>query len=173
MSQEGNYITDLEFIAAEGMRREEENDHFLLSLRSYDTLQLDVLAHTVNNNVSSAIDCTTCGNCCKTLVINVEPDEIKPIADYLHLDEAAAKEKYVEESQAGRLFINTIPCHFLSDNKCTVYEHRFTECREFPHLHKPGFKARLLGTLLHYGRCPIIYNVIERMKTETGFFDNK
>jgi Fe-S-cluster containining protein len=79
------------------------------------------------------------------------------------------KEKYIEESQQGNCFINTIPCHFLADNKCTIYENRFTECRDFPHLHKPGFKARLAGTLMHYGRCPIIYNVIEEMKVKTGF----
>ena len=130
---------------------------------------MDVIAHKLNDEVSAAIDCTACGNCCKTLVINVGKEEIAPLAKYLNKPNEAVKEQYIEESQQGNFFINTIPCHFLADKKCTIYEHRFRECRDFPHLHKPGFKARLAGTLNYYGMCPIIYNVIEEMKIELGF----
>ena len=62
--------------------------------------------------------------------------------------------------------MNKIPCHFLHENKCTVYEARPTECREFPGLHKPGFIKRSFATFMHYGRCPIIFNVIEALKKE-------
>ena len=151
------------------MEQEEENDHFLQHVRQFDNAELDTRVHELNDVISAAIDCTACGNCCKTLVINVADDELVPLAEHLQLSEEATKEKYIEESMAGRLFINTMPCHFLSDNKCTIYEARFTECRDFPHLHKPGFKDRLAGTLMHYGRCPIIYNVIEEMKVVLEF----
>ena len=163
------YQTDLNFIANAAAEKEEENDHFLRSLRGRNDDELDAMAHSVNKEVSSGIDCTACGNCCKSLVINVTHEEVKLLADHLQLSQGLTKERYIEESLAGNCFINTIPCHFLADNKCTIYEHRFTECRDFPHLHKPGFKARLAGTLMHYGRCPIIYNVIEEMKRELGF----
>ena len=128
------------------------------------------MVHLLNDEVSAEVDCTACGNCCKTLVINVTHEEIGALAQHLHLSEEVTKEQYIEESLAGKCFINTMPCHFLADKKCTIYEARFTECRDFPHLHKEGFKARLSGTLMHYGRCPIIYNVIEGMKERTGFF---
>lgn len=169
MSIASLYIADLSLIAAKADEKQEENDRFLRSVHARGEEGLDAIAHRLNNQVSAAIDCTACGNCCKTLVINVANDELVPLAEHLQLSEEATKEKYIEESMAGRLFINTMPCHFLSDNKCTIYEARFTECRDFPHLHKPGFKDRLAGTLMHYGRCPIIYNVIEKMKTELGF----
>jgi uncharacterized protein len=165
------YKTDLNIIAALSIEKEEENDHFLRSLRNRDSIELDTLAHKLNEQVSVAIDCTICGNCCRSLVINVANEEVEPLAAYLKLSKEATKEKYIEESLAGNCFINTIPCHFLADNKCTIYEARFTECRDFPHLHKPGFKARLSGTLMHYGRCPIIYNVVESMKKQLGFID--
>ena len=165
------YQTDLSFIAAASLEKEEENEHFLRSLRNLDNNSLDEMAHLLNSEVSAAIDCTACGNCCKSLVINVTQEEIGPLADHFGMSVEATKEKYIEESQQGNCFINTIPCHFLTDNKCTIYEQRFTECRDFPHLHKPGFKARLAGTLGHYGRCPIIYNVVEEMKVRTGFFN--
>ena len=165
------YIIDLTFIAAEAVHKEEENDHFLRSIRNKDSIELDTLAHKLNDKVSAAIDCTACGNCCRSLVINVTQEEVGLLADHLKLPGEETKEKYIEESLAGNCFINTIPCHFLADDKCTIYEHRFTECRDFPHLHKTGFKARLTGTLMHYGRCPIIYNVVEAMKSELGFFE--
>jgi uncharacterized protein len=165
------YATDLSFIAAEALLKEEENDHFLRSLRNQDDQTLDVIAHQLNDVVSTAIDCTKCGNCCKSLVINVTKEEVGMLAEHLHMLVEATKEKYIEESMQGNCFINTIPCHFLTDNKCTIYETRFTECRDFPHLHKPGFKARLSGTLMHYGRCPIIYNVVEEMKLHLGFVE--
>ena len=166
------YQTDLVFIAAASLEKVEENDYFLRSLKNRNTEELDVIVHSVYDEISAAIDCTLCGNCCKSLVINVMQQEIAPLAAHLHLSVEDTKEKYIEESQQGNCFINTIPCHFLSDNKCTIYEQRFTECRDFPHLHKPGFKARLSGTLMHYGRCPIIYNVIEEVKVRLGFPGN-
>ena len=167
--QPPQYITDLDFIAAEAEARAEENDHFLRSLRTLDADALDATAHLVNNEVSSAIDCTECGNCCSRLVINVTGPEVKGLAGTLGISERETRELYIEESMGGNCFVNTIPCHFLSDKKCTIYTGRFTECREFPHLHKLGFKARLAGTLNYYGTCPIIYNVVEVMKRKTGF----
>jgi Fe-S-cluster containining protein len=163
------YQTNLQFIAAAAIDKEEENDHFLLSVRAYDNAVLEAMVHEMNNTVSAGIDCTACGNCCKTLVINVTQEEVGKLAEHMHMSEVETRENYIEESLAGNCFINTMPCHFLADDKCTIYEARFTECRDFPHLHKPGFKARLAGTLMHYGRCPIIYNVVEEMKVKTGF----
>lgn len=165
------YRTDLDYISAASIAKEEENHHFLVSLKNSDSAALDTMVHDIYETVNAGIDCTVCGNCCKSLVINVAADEIAPLAGHLQLSLTETKEKYIEESLQGNTFINTIPCHFLADNKCAIYEHRFTECRDFPHLHKPGFKARLLGTLGHYGRCPIIYNVIEEMKVKTGFME--
>jgi hypothetical protein len=127
------------------------------------------MAHAAYDRVSKAIDCTQCGNCCRSLVINVTQEEVGMLARHLQLPEQETKDKYIEESMQGNCYINTMPCHFLSDNKCTIYESRFKECRDFPHLHKPGFSDRLSGTLMHYHRCPIIYNVIEEMKEATGF----
>lgn len=102
-------------------------------------------------------------------MINVEDAEIAPVSAKLNLPVNSFKEKFIETSQEGQMIINAIPCSFLSENKCTVYSDRFSECREFPHLHKKNFKGRLFGTLMHYAMCPIIFNVIEALKKETGF----
>ena len=158
------YNTDLDSIAAHARDRQNENDHFLAWMRDKESGAIDALAHRLNDTVSSAIDCTECGNCCKNLVINVEPQDISRTANGLNLTDQRFMDEYIETSAAGKYFVNTIPCHFFAGKKCTIYEHRFTDCREFPHLHKDGFKERLPGTMMHYGKCPIIYNVVEEMK---------
>ena len=163
------YQTDLNIIAASASQREEENAFFRTWLKSKDESYLDSKVHGINDKVSAAIDCTECANCCKTLVINVSPDEATSCSRHLGLSEDEFKEKYLEESLQGELYINNIPCHFLAGSKCSIYNNRFADCREFPHLHKPGFRGRLLGTLLHYGKCPIVYNVLEELKEELGF----
>jgi Fe-S-cluster containining protein len=161
--------TDLRVIAADAEAKADENDHFLAYILRSDGARLDRLVQPIYQQVQSVVDCTQCGNCCKTLVINITPDEVTALAGYLGQPEAALREACIEESLQGHCFINTIPCHFLKENKCSIYAQRFTECRDFPHLHKPGFRERLLGTLGHYGRCPIIYNVIEAVKEQSGF----
>lgn len=166
-------IQDLNLLQQMEATKEEENDHFLLYLKHTDGKVIDTLVHQLNDEVREAIDCTSCGNCCRSLMINVEPGEPEILSVHLNISLPVLKEKYIEESQQGRMIVNTIPCHFLEDNKCTVYEHRFKECHEFPHLHKPGFIQRFPGTLMHYGRCPIIFNVIESLKTLINYEHNK
>jgi hypothetical protein len=123
----------------------------------------------INSEVENKIDCTQCGACCKGLMINVTQSESDEVARHMKLNSFDFEETYIEKSIGGQLIINTIPCHFLSENKCTIYEKRFNECRAFPHLHKPNFSDRLFGTLIHYSICPIIFNVVEQLKIETGF----
>lgn len=157
-------IYDLAVLQLLEETKEEENNSFLLYLIQQDEQSMDTIVHHLNKEVSEAIDCTACGNCCRSLMINIEPGEPELLSAHLNILLPVFKETYIEESQQGRMIVNTIPCHFLEDNKCIIYTHRFRECREFPHLHKPGFVRRLPGTLLHYIRCPIIYNVIESLK---------
>jgi Fe-S-cluster containining protein len=167
-----SYITDLEVIATIAAEKEEENDHFLRSLRHHDDEKLDAVVHTIYSQVNPAIDCTKCGNCCKTLIVNITKPEIEGLSKYLDIPLDELKEKYIEESSQGNCFINSVPCHFLDGTKCSIYDGRFTECRDFPHLHKPGFRERFLGTLLHYGSCPIIFNVVEQVKRELKFIED-
>lgn len=162
------YIIDIPFIAQEATNREAENNSFLRSLKDLSPVELDNTVIAINEAVSAGIDCTQCANCCKTLIIDVNAAEITALAAHLEMPEAALKEKYIEESSQGRCFINTIPCHFLQENKCTVYTKRFADCKDFPHLHKTGFKERAPGIMMYYGSCPIIYHVIEQVKVVFG-----
>lgn len=102
-------------------------------------------------------------------MVNINETEADNLSEHLHLSREIFDDTYLEKGSNGMMILNAIPCHFLSDNKCTVYEHRFEGCKEFPALHLPHFKKRAFTTFMHYDRCPIIFNVVERLKQELDF----
>ncbi len=163
-------ITNLHTIANAAVTNEAENLRFKEILQANDSLAIDQLVFKLNETVTPQIDCTTCGNCCQSLMINVEDADVERLSRHLDVAEEIFYERYIERSNEGALAVmNSIPCHFLFENKCTVYEARPNECREFPGLHHPGFNKRLFAIFMHYGRCPIIFNVVEQLKMETQF----
>ena len=162
-------ITDRIYIKESAEQKQDENDAFRIFLQNTDSRTLDEQVHRLNNIITPQIDCTACGACCRNLMINVTPEESITVAHHLNIEPPKFKEEFLEESMQGKLIMNMIPCKFLEDSKCTIYRERFNECRAFPHLHETNFKGRLFGTLIHYAMCPIIYNVVEELKVETGF----
>ncbi len=162
-------ITNIHNIASFAESVEDENYAFSLFLERFEENMVDHKVFALNQLVSKQIDCTKCGNCCRGLLINVEYDDKVKLAAHLGLNEMVFTEKYIETSNGGVSVFNTIPCHFLSENKCTVYEARPDGCREFPHLHKPGFNKRLFNVMDSYKRCPIVFNVVEELKKELNF----
>jgi len=161
--------TNLTVIAALAEEREEENYQFRLFLKQQDAQQIDDVVHRLNDTIAPQIDCTQCGNCCKTLMITITPDERPFFAKHFKLSPEEAATQYLTQSMEGNTIMSNMPCVFLSDKKCTVYNDRFTDCRNFPNLHQPGFVQRLFSMVMHYGSCPIIYNVMEALKDEVGF----
>jgi uncharacterized protein len=162
--------TDLAVIALRSEEREEENQRFRTFIRSLDDDLVDAAVQELNSVIEPAIDCTVCGNCCRTLMINVEPGDEERLAAHLNMPVQELEARYIERSETGTVCVmSRIPCHFLADNKCTVYSARPTECRVFPGLAQKKFSGRMFATLMHYGRCPIIYNTIESLKQTLGF----
>lgn len=130
---------------------------------------MDETVHQLNKETEPQIDCTRCGNCCKSLMVNITADEADRAATALQMSRQAFDDKYVEKGSHDLMIINTIPCSFLSGTTCSIYEHRFAGCREFPALHLPHFKQRLFTVMMHYNRCPIIFNVMEALKEKVHF----
>jgi len=162
-------IRDLEQIAILAAERLEENDRFARQVKSNSPGKMDAVAHRLNHLIEQEIDCTICGNCCRSLMINVSESEADHLSEHLQVSRTSFDDTYLEKGSNGMMLMNAIPCTFLEANRCNVYEHRFEGCREFPAMHLPGFSKRLFTTLMHYGRCPIIFNIVEEMKDEMGF----
>ena len=164
-----NIETNLEVIAAKSVENIVENDNFIAHLKQLNTQEIDAAVFELNKVIEPQIDCTTCGNCCKTLMINVEENEANNAAKYLSISREKFDEQFIEKSLSGKMLISKMPCHFLSENKCRIYESRFAGCKEFPALYLPQIQKRLFTVFMHYDRCPIIFNVMEALKVEVGF----
>ncbi len=162
-------VTSLEKIAALSADNEKENDAFAGFLKQQDGETIDELVFGLNEKIEPAIDCTVCGNCCKTLMINVTEQEADNLSNYLNQPLQKVKQQYLEKGLGNQYIINQMPCHFLNGTVCSIYPQRFAGCREFPALNQPHFTQRLFTVFMHYGRCPIIFNVVEALKIETGF----
>lgn len=163
-------ITDLTEMAHLAAIREEENEHFRSFLETQDGESTDALVFSLQENVSKKVDCRQCGNCCKSLMIVVTEDELRRVAELTHSIPKDWREKNIEEGLSGKMILNTIPCLFLSERQCTIYPDRFEGCREFPGLHLPGFTRRYFTLLMHYDRCPIVFNVVEQLKKHLSFY---
>lgn len=162
-------ITSLTAIENLAHEKENENDKFQEFLKRADVNVIDSLVQEINYIVTPQIDCTSCGNCCSTLMINVAENEADNLSTYLNRTRKNFDREYIEKGSNGMMLMNTIPCSFLAENKCTVYNYRFAGCREFPGLDVPNFTKRLFTVFMHYGRCPIIFNVVEQLKVMTNF----
>ena len=157
-------ISDLSKIKQIADEKQAENDLFRYFLKQQNDDVIDSMVQTLTETITPQIDCTQCGNCCKSLMINITKEETIQLSSHLQISETQLIDQYIEQSEQGQMIINTIPCHFLKGTTCSIYEQRFTECREFPHLHKPHFTGRLFGTMQYYEICPIIFNVVEKLK---------
>ena len=163
-----NIETNLDKLSLLAKANEEENDRFRDFLKQSNSDAIDAEVLILNNNITPKIDCTKCGNCCKSLMINVSELEADNLSVHLNLSRKDFDEQNLEKG-GSMMVMNAIPCAFLANNSCTVYEHRFAGCREFPAMHLPDFNKRIFTTFMHYSRCPIIYNVVEGLKAVTGF----
>jgi hypothetical protein len=161
-------VTDRNQLARAATERSEENEAFSGFLKTLDMAWLDEVVKPINEEVTSRVDCTQCGACCAQLLITLDDESIARLAAGLGTSENDFREKWLV-SGIERVLMNTVPCPFLSECKCTVYAWRPNDCRDFPSLHKPGFQKRLFSTFMHYSMCPIVFNVIETLKTATGF----
>ena len=160
---------DLSVISAYAIEHQAENDQFSNYIKEFNDEDIDAKVQELDALISPSISCTDCGNCCKSLMVCLNEEEANNLSNHLKMDRPSFDLQYLEKGSNGIMIMNQMPCHFLQDNKCTVYEYRFEGCKEFPALHLPNFKRRIFTTFMHYDRCPIIFNVVEELKKAMKF----
>ncbi|MBI2302641.1 MAG: YkgJ family cysteine cluster protein [Armatimonadetes bacterium] len=164
-------ITDLDRIAALAEEQEDENTDFRAFVKwqlDWEDEEVDAVVKATYEEVAALIDCQTCGNCCRELSWAAEPLDIVRLARRLGTSEAEFAEQYLTYEH-GEKVLNVKPCPFLDGCRCSVYEDRPGNCRDFPYLDRPGFSQRLFSVLSNAEICPIVYNTIERLKDRLGF----
>lgn len=110
------------------------------------------------------IDCLQCANCCKNYSPRFKTPDVKRISKLLKMRESDFIEKYLRVDAEGDFVVNTKPCPFLgTDNFCSIYDDRPSDCRRFPYTDEDVFIKRKELTLKNSSFCPITYYVLERL----------
>ena len=158
---------ELATIKEMSLAREDENWEFRAYLKWHDPPGLDALVQQLYEEISTQIDCTQCGNCCRESAPVLSARDVRRFANGLGISAAKFQaESLIPDEEKGKFCFSAKPCPFLKDNKCTNYENRPEDCRSYPHLHEKHFTTRLMGVIDSCEICPIVFNVYERLKEE-------
>lgn len=167
-----SFYENLEQLAAD---KEDDNWRFRSFLKFYDRMtdeELDSLVFKTADEIGSAVDCTQCGMCCEILKPMCSEEDQQRLATELSITIEQLREQYLEYDKSDDepgWRIKNAPCPFLQDKKCTVYEHRPDNCRQYPYLHKPDFSYRTWGMIERTFTCPIVFQVMEELKEKLNF----
>lgn len=112
----------------------------------------------------SKIDCLHCGNCCKSYSPRFKTPDIKRISKVLKLRESVFIDTYLKLDDDGDYVTKSAPCPFLgSDNYCSIYEDRPSDCKRFPFTDEDVLLKRPVLTLKNSSFCPAVYYVLEKL----------
>jgi Fe-S-cluster containining protein len=134
--------------------------------------ELDALVDSIAATVIPHIDCTECANCCRSIAVGLIPDDVPPLARALDTTPQRVIAEWVDRkagSQWGEWgMIRESPCSLLRGTLCSVYAQRPQSCRDYPAF-TPNFRWLKDEIMRGAGKCPIIFNVIERLKDRLGW----
>ena len=113
------------------------------------------------------VDCLACANCCKNYSPRFKTPDIKRISTVLSLKESVFIERYLRIDEEGDYVLKSKPCPFLgTDNYCSIYDDRPSDCRRFPYTDEDVFVKRPQLTLKNTSFCPAAYYVVEKLMQE-------
>jgi Fe-S-cluster containining protein len=154
-------------VKALARQNQEETTTFFNQLKRKKPKRLDDVIHLIHAKVSEKFDCLTCGNCCKSISPRITDKDIERIAHKQKMKEVDFIARYLHVDDDQWFVFNQTPCPFLmSDNFCMIYDYRPKACSEYPHTDRRRFYQLLDLTMQNRELCPIVYEVIERLKKE-------
>jgi len=164
------YSINLKEIKNIAIKNETRNKLLFNALLNLDNETIDFLFHSNSSLIEKEIDCKLCGNCCSEIPTSFSETE----SIYLSKQFGLSKEIFLKTKtipQADEFIFNTLPCPFLIDKKCTIYENRPLTCQQYPNLKHTTMKNFLIGAFNNYHECPIVFFVIENIFQE--YFQGK
>ena len=164
-------------------KKENKNYKFRTWLKCHaDPDDLDKRFKALHEELFTDYDCCKCGNCCRKYRVILEPGEAERIAVYLAMPVEEFKGKYIiddtrtlddasamDDEYAGKDMFPA-PCPMLcEDGKCRIQEVKPEECKGFPYTDRPDRMGSLLGVLEFAETCPVVYEIVERLKESYQF----
>lgn len=119
---------------------------------------------TLHEEAFEQIDCLSCANCCKRYSPRFKTPDIRRISKRLGMKESAFIDQYLQLDHEGDYVVKSSPCPFLgSDNACSIYEERPSDCARFPYTDEDVLLKRTTLTEKNASFCPAVYYVLERL----------
>ena len=110
------------------------------------------------------INCLDCARCCKSYSPRFKMPDIKRISKVVGMKETAFIDTYLTMDNDGDYVANEKPCPFLgSDNACSIYEDRPTDCQRFPYTDEDVFFKRIPITMKNAEFCPAVHDVMNKL----------
>ena len=110
------------------------------------------------------VNCLECANCCKNYSPRFKMRDIKRISKVMGMKETAFIDQYLQMDNEGDYVVKSTPCPFLgSDNFCSIYDHRPSDCARFPYTDEDVLLKRPQITLKNSSFCPAVYYVLENL----------
>lgn len=149
---------------------EDENYAFRAYLKNHaDIDELDKQFLELHNELFVNYDCSKCRNCCTEYSASFEEQELDPVATYLKMSEKQFREKYIKEDFGGYQ-LKKSPCCFLKENgECEIEACKPISCREYPFTNRPERILSLFSIIESSRICPVVFEMIERLKKEYRF----
>jgi len=164
------YPLDLAFIREQATLLKDDNEAFCYYIEDDDLsdAELDALVEALAAPIIAAIDCQQCANCCRALDVYLTPEDAERLAAGLCLSSIEFTSRYLDQPRAQAegewgMFKHK-PCVFLRDKSCSVYAQRPESCRAYPAF-TPDFRWQIRPIMAGVGVCPIIYHLIQALKT--------
>lgn len=154
-----------------GEKQRDENQRFRAWMKRHNFVERRF--KSIAQDVEDAIDCTACANCCRVATTQISQRDAEDLARHLGVRLNDFYRDYtLETADEGRILKRDKEgCVFLQGNLCSVYEARPQTCQLFPHLVKGS--GSLLSRMWHMADravyCPIVFNTLEKFKSETSF----
>lgn len=118
----------------------------------------------LNAEAFEKIDCLQCAACCKNYSPRFKTPDVKRISKHLRMRESEFIDTYLNVDEEGDFVVKSTPCPFLgSNNFCSIYDVRPSDCARFPYADEDVFFKRQKLTLKNATFCPITVFVLEKL----------
>lgn len=151
-------------------RIEDENYAFRAYLKNHaDIDELDQQFLKLHKELFVNYDCSKCRNCCKEYSASFEEHELATVADFLKISEKEFRDNYIEE-EFGEYQLKKRPCCFLKeDGSCGIEVCKPESCQGYPFTDRPERLFSLLSIIESASVCPVVFEMLERLKKEYRF----
>lgn len=120
---------------------------------------------TLHEETFRKIDCLDCANCCRNYSPRFKQPDIRRIAKRLKIKEGDLVDRYLKLDGDGDYVVKSTPCPFIgTDNACSIYEDRPSDCRRYPYTDEDVLLKRVNLTLKNATVCPAVYQVLEKLE---------